>query len=578
MRIGVFFHCLLFSVYFLGSVQAQCVEKIDPVCISIGNNKKDISYLVFLNNRVDFSPSKSFSKKAKANFVYNALIKQADISQPGLIAFLKENHVDYRPFYIVNAILVTSDLAILHQIACRNDVTNIVYDSDIKLENYIEDRLPKSERSIFPEWGISKIMADSVWKLGYKGQGVVVGSLDTGVDWEVSPLKSKYRGYVSDDAADHSISWHDAIHEINEHYPDTIPNPCGLSTTVPCDDHNHGTHTVGTMVGQDSANFIGVAPDAKWVAWRNMDRGWGKLSTYIECFEWMLAPYSEGLDPDPNKSPDIINNSYYCSQEEGCGPEAFTVMEMVVKTLQASGIFVSVSAGNEGPKCGTVTGPPGFFESSFSIGATDELDTIAGFSSRGPVVIDSSFRMKPNVVAPGVRVRSVIRNGLFASFGGTSMSSPHNAGVVALMLSANPSLSGHIDIIANILEQTAVPLTIPDTCLGHSGMEIPNPFYGFGRINALEAVKAAIITEVNEVEMLDADVLAYPNPTSNLLFIQSKKIMRNVTVFDVLGHVVLNQDVDAIYTPLDISSVTQGLYFVRIKLGDQYLTKAILKE
>src|SRR5690606_25802684 len=143
-------------------------------------------------------------------------------------------------------------------------------------------------RSVEPEWGIKNIKADSVWQLGFQGQGIVIGGQDTGYDWDVSPLISKYRGW-QEDTVIHSYNWHDAIHERSPMNEDDN-NPCGFDSLEPCDDHNHGTHTMGIMVGSDDFNSIGVAPDAQWIGCRNMDRGDGQPSTYLECFEWFLAP------------------------------------------------------------------------------------------------------------------------------------------------------------------------------------------------------------------------------------------------------------------------------------------------
>lgn len=138
---------------------------------------------------------------------------------------------------------------------------------------------------------------------------------------------------------------------------------------MPCDDDKHGTHTMGTMVGEDDENSIGVAPEAKWIACRNMDRGWGQPSTYMECFEWFLAPYDlEGENADPDKAPHVINNSWFCSVEEGCNPSNFILMEEIVKNLKASGVVVVVSAGNSGGSgCGSVTGPPAFSNHLFQL-------------------------------------------------------------------------------------------------------------------------------------------------------------------------------------------------------------------
>src|SRR5690606_6949367 len=192
--------------------------------------------------------------------------------------------------------------------------------------------------------------------------------------------------------------------EINPFNADSI-NPCGLDSKVPCDDNGHGTHTMGTMIGLDGPNQIGVAPEATWCACRNMERGWGTPFTYLECFEWFLAPTDlNNQNPDPTKAPHVINNSWSCPQAEGCDSSNWMLLDMAVMNLRLAGTVVVVSAGNSGSGCGSVSTPAAMFEGSFSVGATRENDTIAGFSSRGPVFVDGSLRLKPNVAAPGVSV------------------------------------------------------------------------------------------------------------------------------------------------------------------------------
>ncbi len=167
------------------------------------------------------------------------------------------------------------------------------------------------------------------------------------------------------------------------------------------------------------------------------------------------------------------------------------MLQTVVENTRAAGIEVVVSAGNAGSGCSTVSDPAAIYEASFSVGATDANDQIAGFSSRGPVTADGSNRLKPDVSAPGVGVRSSVPGGGYATFNGTSMAGPHVAGLVALLLSANPWLAGDPDAIEPAITSTAVPRTTPQTCGGVAGSAVPNNTYGWGRVDALAAVEAA---------------------------------------------------------------------------------------
>ena len=141
-------------------------------------------------------------------------------------------------------------------------------------------------------------------------------------------------------ARNHNYNWHDSIHSGG--------GSCGADSPAPCDDFGHGTHTMGTMVGDDGGtNKIGVAPRRKWIGCRNMDQGVGTPATYTECFQWFIAPTDlPNQNPDPSKAPHVINNSWGCPPSEGCTDP--TVLQTVVENTRAAGIEVVVSAGNAG--------------------------------------------------------------------------------------------------------------------------------------------------------------------------------------------------------------------------------------
>jgi subtilisin family serine protease len=356
------------------------------------------------------------------------------------------------------------------------------------------------------EWNITKVHAPEVWAAGFTGQGVVIGGQDTGYQWDHPALKDKYRGW-NGSSASHDYSWHDAIH--------VSGSSCGADSPVPCDDHGHGTHTMGTMVGDDGlGNQIGMAPGARWIGCRNMNSGWGTPATYIECYQWFIAPTKvDGSAPDPSKAPDVINNSWGCPPNEGCTDP--TVLLAAVQAVRAAGIVTVHSAGNEGDDqpdpCHSVSTPAAIYEESFTVGATDSGDGIAGLSSRGPVTRDGSNRRKPDISAPGVTIRSSLRGGGYNAPGtgwqGTSMAGPHVAGAVALLISAYPKLAGKVDQIENILEQSAVHLTSSQGCGSDSTTAVPNNVYGWGRIDALAAYNLAWCSPAAVISRLDATTL-----------------------------------------------------------------------
>ena len=502
-----------------------------------------VTFIIQLKSQADLSKSKLLkTKKARANFAFKQLKTTATKSQTNLIQLLKNANAPIQSFYVVNAIASKGDIELIQLLAEQPEVEKIIENSPFKIDEPIIENVA-TQRDIM--WGILMINADEVWDMGYRGQGVVVGGQDTGYDWTHPALQSKYRGWDETNmTANHNYNWHDAIHEINLLHGDSIieptNNPCGLNSMVPCDDNNHGTHTMGTMVGSDGNDQIGVAPDAKWISCRNMERGYGSPISYIECFEWLMAPTDlNNENPDPSKAPHVFANSWSCPETEGCDSTNWGIMEMVVNNVKNSGIVVVVSAGNSGSDgCGSISTPASIFENSFTVGATRQNDTITSFSSRGPVMVDNSMRMKPNIVAPGRQVRSSIRDSSYAFFSGTSMSGPHVAGLVALIISANPDLAGQVEVIEDIIEQTAVQKQTDETCGDTPGTDVPNNTYGHGRVDALAAVEMALsMTTPTENLISNANLRVFPNPFQNNLHFEIKDLSgpTQLKVFSATG-------------------------------------------
>lgn len=532
---------LIISISISGYAQNNWRRKLSDKVFENYSNKQNLDLLLILKDKADLSAAKSIhNKKDKTRFVFEQLNSTAQKSQANIINLLNLRHIYYQSFYAVNAIRIKCNAESLPEIADLDQVKLVINNGALTFHKPVEmyqDNL-RGPNSI--EWGIDMINANDVWALGYRGQGVVVGGEDTGYQWDHPAIITNYRGWDGTNV-DHNYNWHDAIHELNIANGDTTQNICGLNLLAPCDDYGHGTHTMGTMVGFTPGDTIGVAPAAKWIGVRNMETGDGKPSTYIEAFEWFIAPTDlNNQNPNPDKSPDVINNSWGCPPSEGCDITNFYIMNEVVKNVKAAGIVVVVSAGNSGSGCSSVDDPAAMFEESFSVGAMKANDTIANFSSRGPVAIDSSFRRKPNVSAPGVGVRSCIPGNNYAYFSGTSMAGPHVVGAVALILSAEPVLAGEVDMIEDILESTAVPKTSDQDCGSIPGNVVPNNTYGYGRIDALAAVNKAFVVTGTGNHVEKAIVKIFPNPVSDLLYLDCNGFTGNVKVeiMDITGKLI----------------------------------------
>lgn len=552
----LFLPALAFHSPTFGQSTTTIVQKTAPELRTALSLDGHADILVIFSEKADLQAASRISGKAdKARFVFLQLQTVAEKSQARARQLLRARNAFFNSFYIVNALAVSqADAATVEALAQLPEVAWMAPDPTVALQLPAPDVSSVAVERGATEWGIENINAPAVWALGYRGQGITVGGADTGYEWEHPALKTHYRGYNSQDgSANHTYNWHDGIHEISPLSGDSIPdpanNPCGVSSKTPCDDHNHGTHTMGTMVGDDGAgNQIGVAPEASWVACRNMERGNGKPSSYIECFEWFLAPTDlNGENPNVEKAPHVINNSWYCSYQEGCTDLSVNeLMRQAVINLRASGVFVVVSVGNDGSQgCNSANNPPAYFEESFSVGAISSNDTITNFSSRGAVIIDGSNRLKPNVVAPGAGVRSSIRNGGYSHFWGTSMAGPHVAGMVALILSARPDLAGEVELLEDIIEQTAVPSFDTVNCGGVSGQAHPNNTYGFGRVDALAAVlKAQTVSPVQNPASNPANVTLAPNPVrdaANFILTNFSGPAR-LELFDATGRLVIQQN------------------------------------
>jgi subtilisin family serine protease len=458
----------------------------------------EAEFLVILADQADLGvpsaaclPSAS-TREARLRCVYDTLREVALRSQASLRAELDGAGVDYRPFYIANMLAVKGDRALLARLAARPEVARVAANPRIRQplpEPYSNGARLHPSQGI--EWNVVRVNADDVWTLGYTGQAIVVAGQDTGYDWDHPALIDQYRGY-NGVTATHDYNWHDAIHTNSHGY-----NPCGADSSEPCDDHGHGTHTMGTIVGDDGGgNQIGVAPGARWIGCRNMDNGYGTPATYAECFEFFLAPYPVGGDPFadgvPSLAPHVINNSWTCPPSEGCEPDT---LQTVVENVRAAGIVVVASAGNYGAACSTVNSPIAIYDAAFSVGASDSSDGIASFSSRGPVAVDGSGRLKPDVTAPGVGVRSSLLGGGYGSNSGTSMAGPHVAGTVALLWSAAPRFVGDVGATERIIAGTARPRTTTQGCGGDGPGDVPNNVYGWGIVDALAAVQASQVSK-----------------------------------------------------------------------------------
>lgn len=416
------------------------------------------TYIVVLKTQADLSQAYAIDDwNARGQYVYDTLRTTAQTSQASLVKYLSRqldrgNVSSYQPHFIINAILVTSDVSVFDTIAARPDVAALREARTYQIPEP-EVTLDVAPQAI--EWGVDRIGAPSIWAdFGTTGAGVVIANIDTGVDYDHPALVNQYRGTLT---GSHNFNFYDPA------------NVCGGTV---CDNNNHGSHTMGTMVGDDGgSNQIGVAPGATWIAAKGCESSSCSTASLLSSAEWVLAPCAFGDNPgdpscDPGMRPNIVSNSW-----GGGGGDPW--YQSSVDAWHASGIIPVFSAGNSGPGAGTM-GSPGDYCNVVGVGATDISDNIASFSSRGPGNF-ANCQDKPDVSAPGANVRSSINGGGYANFSGTSMAAPHVAGCIALLKSIEPALN-YTDVY-DLLTNTADDLGTP-------GFDFN---FGYGRINCYEA-------------------------------------------------------------------------------------------
>lgn len=398
-----------------------------------------VTVVVRMKAQADLRRYRAFPRESRRTGVVKALRALAGTGQVGIRALLRQRQEAGQatrvvPLWVVNGLSVTATPEVIQALAARPDVAEIV-----------PDEIDVVPAGLPAEANVAAIGAPELWSLGYQGQGVVIATLDSGVDLSHPDLASRYRGGAN--------SWFD---------------PYGQHPT-PYDRTGHGTSTAGVLVGGDAGGTsIGVAPGATFIAARIWNDSGSATATAIhQAFQWVLDP--DG-DPATDDAPDVVNNSWSYGWP-GCN----LAFQPDLQALRSAGIVPVFAAGNYGPGSRTSVSPANYPE-ALSVGSVDDLGAIAATSSRGPSACGSATF--PSVVAPGVDVRtSDLFSGYF-SVSGTSIAAPHVAGLLALLIGAYPDASG-------AQAEAAIVQTARD--LGAAG---PDNDFGNGIVDGLAAYEA----------------------------------------------------------------------------------------
>ena len=480
---------LLLAVLLCVSGFAQAI--IDPLLSEEMNRRNDdeqMKVVVIMKSRYDRTQlnrrANYFTTRSeRREFVVNELKDFSAASQYDLrhtLAEMERNGMVTEPtvLWMANALYFDATKAAIQDIARRSDVEII---GIAKEYNWIPEsdapRQVATTREITQN--VIKVGANQVWEQGYMGQGVVVAVIDTGVN------------YNHVDVADHL--W-DGGSEFPHHGYDVKNHD-----NDPMDDHGHGSHCSGTVLGDGTAGSqTGMAPEATLMCVKCLDEtGNGGAQNISEGIQWAVE---HGCDMF-SMSLGLPNSSI---------PDR-TLLRHTCEAALDAGIVAAIAAGNEGnsqymypipnnvrvpgscppPYMDEVQGEnPGDLTCSVCVGAVDYNDNAAYFTSRGPVTWQNTEfgdypyqpgigLIRPDVCAPGVDIKSLNfeTNTGYTYMSGTSMATPCVAGCMALMLSKDINLTP--SDVCRILEETAVPLAT-----GKSNT------YGFGRVNVLAAVEA----------------------------------------------------------------------------------------
>ncbi len=466
----------LFGALLLCLMAVPLIARADPASSKIElkvleqlARKDEATFWVVLGEEADLGTAPTIRDwNERGRFVVSRLQAVAGQSQAGARAYLDARGVPYRSFWILNALEVTANRATVDALAARPEVAQILAPRQYTVPQPKPSmNVPASLDALAVEWGIERVRAPETWAtFGTRGEGIIVANVDTGVHFTHPAVAQQYRGNLGGGLFDHNYNWFDPS------------NVC--AGDIPCDNNDHGTHTMGTMVGDDGdpgPHQIGMAPQARWIAAKGCESGSCSDSALLASGQWILAPTDlQGNNARPDLRPHVVNNSW-----GGGGGDPFYMA--TVQAWVASGIFPAFSNGNSGPGCSS-SGSPGDFPITYSAGAFDVNNNIASFSSRGPAI---GGGIKPNIAAPGVAVLSSVPPNGYARFDGTSMASPHVAGAVALMWAAAPSLIGDIEQTRELLDLTAV-----DTSdLSCGGTAQNNNVWGEGKLDVYAAVDAS---------------------------------------------------------------------------------------
>lgn len=455
-------HVLLVTIglYLPGAEAAQLYPEVLQAMVTLEPEER-VAVIIRFRDRVDLKAISRQPRSSRRIELLRSLQLKTEVAQTQVRQLLDTAKIgDARRLWIINALAAKIPVKLIALLAARPEIESITLDALIVPASGV------SAATALPEWNLSAVGAEAFWEMGFTGEGVVIGIMDSGVDGLHPDLGTRWRGGAN--------SWFDPF---GEH-------------VIPHDVSGHGTQVAGILVGGDAGGTaIGVAPGAHWIAARIYDNaGVGTLSALHAAFQWMLDPDN---DPETDDAPDIVNNSWNL---QGTLNSCNTEFQADIDLLRMADIAVVFSSGNSGPNSATSLSPANN-SGSFEVGAVDASLNIGNFSGRGPSACDGAIY--PQVSAPGVNVRTAdltfggVIPDSYVTVTGTSFAASHVSGVLALLKSAATSAT---------VEQLESALTGSAQDVGVAGADHE---YGWGVVNAVAAYQHLVAANIAPVAVDD---------------------------------------------------------------------------
>lgn len=382
---------------------------------------------------------KKARRKILRKLLIDALKTQAKDSKQRVKDYLKANKANrkLKLLWARNSVVGEIPAELLGKLALEPGV------EVIKLDALVSGPSPSAMSGSPTFWNLDATGVQALWSQGLTGAGVVVATLDTGVDASHPDLGPRWRGGNN--------SWLD---------------PYGQYST-PTDTNGHGTQVMGLIVGGDALGYqIGMAPGAQWIAAKIFDSSnQATLSAIHEAYQWILDPDGSSTTDD---APDIVNNSWNLAGTiDQCNQE----FDEDLALLSASDIDIVFSGGNYGPNPGTSVSPANG-SSAMAVGGIDSYLNVDVQSSRGPGACNGGIY--PHVVAPGDNVMTADRVPIYLNFlSGTSYAVAHASGAMALLKEAFQDASATQLRAALIQSADDLGVTGPDDTYGYGLIDLP---------------------------------------------------------------------------------------------------------